>query len=202
MPHVSPNFRGISLTINMCLAEPTTRDELQKLYEDHYSSDPLVRVYEGEIPSWVQSNAGSHHCAVGGITVSEDGMRATVVVTLDNLLKGAATQALQNANLAMGMDELEGIHLPDTSDEWTGAGAERAHAAYIDNVSTKASQRATAPSSPLMAGARPVGGSAAHARQLSTRARQFSTSAGEDPFGAASLMSLRTTLPEVGSCKV
>ena len=46
-----------------------------------------------------------------GITVSEDQRRAVVVCVLDNLLKGAATQAMQNLNLALGFDELKGIEL-------------------------------------------------------------------------------------------
>ena len=58
---------------------------------------------------WVSAIAGAHHVEVGGFTVSEDGRRAVVVATLDNLLKGAATQALQNLNLAFGFDEFAGI---------------------------------------------------------------------------------------------
>ena len=58
---------------------------------------------------WVSRIAGRHHVALGGFTLSEDGQRLVVVATEDNLLKGAATQALQNLNLAFGLDELAGI---------------------------------------------------------------------------------------------
>jgi len=57
-------------------------------------------------------NAGGHHVVVGGFTVSECGRRAVVCVTMDNLLKGAATQALANGNLGLGLEELAGIHVP------------------------------------------------------------------------------------------
>ena len=55
--------------------------------------------------------AGRHHVELGGFTLSDDGRRLVVVATEDNLLKGAATQALQNLNLAFGFDEFAGIPL-------------------------------------------------------------------------------------------
>jgi N-acetyl-gamma-glutamyl-phosphate reductase len=51
----------------------------------------------------------THHAEVGGFTIADGGRRALVVATLDNLLKGAATQALQNINLALGLPEHLGI---------------------------------------------------------------------------------------------
>ena len=70
-------------------------------------AEPLVEV-TGEAP-WVSGIAGRHHAEVGGFTLSADGRRLVVVSTLDNLLKGAATQALQNLNLAFGLPETMGI---------------------------------------------------------------------------------------------
>ena len=58
---------------------------------------------------WVSRIAGRHHVELGGFTLSDDGRRLVVVATEDNLLKGAATQALQNLNLAFGFDEFAGI---------------------------------------------------------------------------------------------
>ena len=58
---------------------------------------------------WVSRIAGKHHVEIGGFTLSADGRRLVVVATIDNLLKGAATQALQNLNLAFGLPELTGI---------------------------------------------------------------------------------------------
>lgn len=107
MPHVAPWFRGITLTANLHLAQPTTVDAVIQRYRAAYAGEPLVQVVV-DAP-WVSAIAGRHHAQVGGFTLSDDGRRLVVVATLDNLLKGAATQAVQNLNLALGRPELEGI---------------------------------------------------------------------------------------------
>jgi N-acetyl-gamma-glutamylphosphate reductase len=56
---------------------------------------------------WVADNVHRHHACVGGIACRDEAI--TIYATLDNLLKGAATQALQNLNLALGLNEYEGI---------------------------------------------------------------------------------------------
>lgn len=108
MPHVAPHFRGITLTANLHLARPFALDEVKARYRARYGGEPLVRVVDGEAP-WVSRIAGAHHVEVGGFTLSADGRRLVVVATEDNLLKGAATQAMQNLNLAFGLDEFAGI---------------------------------------------------------------------------------------------
>lgn len=107
MPHVAPHFRGITLTANLHLAHAFSRDEVQQRYLAAYAGEPLVQVVD-EAP-WVSRIAGRHGAEVGGFTLSSDGRRLVVVSTLDNLLKGAATQALQNLNLAFGLPETMGI---------------------------------------------------------------------------------------------
>ena len=107
MPHVAPHFRGITLTANLHLSQPRTREEVAARYRGRYAGEPLVRVHE-EAP-WVSRIAGAHHVDIGGFALSEDGRRLVVVATEDNLLKGAATQGLQNLNLAFGLDEMTGI---------------------------------------------------------------------------------------------
>jgi N-acetyl-gamma-glutamyl-phosphate reductase len=107
MPHVAPHFRGITLTANLWLQRPLTRDAIERMYRDFYAGEPLVRIV-GEAP-WVSRIAGKHHAEIGGFTLAPGGKRAVVVATLDNLLKGAATQAMQNLNLALGFDEMAGI---------------------------------------------------------------------------------------------
>jgi N-acetyl-gamma-glutamyl-phosphate reductase len=109
MPHVAPHFRGIAMTANMHLKQPMTRDGVFARYRDAYAGEPLVRVLD-EAP-WVSRIAGRHHVEIGGFTLSEDGRRLVVVATEDNLLKGAATQALQNLNIAFGLVESTGIPL-------------------------------------------------------------------------------------------
>ncbi len=107
MPHVAPYFRGITLTANVHLREPLDRDTMLQIYRRRYDGEALVRVID-DAP-WVSAIAGRHHAEIGGFTVAPGGHRAVVVATLDNLLKGAATQAVQNLNLAFGRTECEGI---------------------------------------------------------------------------------------------
>ena len=107
MPNVAEFFRGISMTVNVHLSESRSAAELIDIYRTAYAGEPLISVIE-ETP-WVSRIAGKHGAQIGGITVSEDGLRAVVVATLDNLLKGAATQAMHNINNAFGFDELTSI---------------------------------------------------------------------------------------------
>jgi N-acetyl-gamma-glutamyl-phosphate reductase len=109
MPHVAPHFRGITLTANLWLQRALPREAIERAYRDFYDTEPLVRVVD-EAP-WVSRIAGKHHAEIGGFTLAPGGKRVVVVATLDNLLKGAATQAMQNLNLALGFDEMSGIPL-------------------------------------------------------------------------------------------
>jgi len=110
MPHVAPHFRGITMTVNLWLRQSTTRDAIKERYADFYAGEPLLRLVD-EAP-WVSAIAGHHHAEIGGFALAPGGKRVVVVATLDNLLKGAATQAMQNINRALGFDEGEGIPRP------------------------------------------------------------------------------------------
>jgi N-acetyl-gamma-glutamyl-phosphate reductase len=107
MPHVAPHFRGITMTVNLHLKSRVTVDDVRARYHARYDAEPLVRVVEGA--PWVSAIAGKHHAEIGGFTLAADGRRVVAVCTLDNLLKGAATQAVQNINLALGLSETTGI---------------------------------------------------------------------------------------------
>ena len=140
MPHVASHFRGISLTVSMELDQPChDANELYEQYVEYYRNDPLIRVMKG-IPE-VAWNAGGHHVVVGGFTVSECGRRAVVCVTMDNLLKGAATQALANGNLGLGLEELAGIHVPFVEEERRKDGGTTT-AWEMDNTATAAAHHA------------------------------------------------------------
>lgn len=110
LPHVASFFRGINLTISAELAEPLSAAELQQLYEEAWGGCKLIEVQEAA-PELREIQA-RHGVKIGGFTVSEavPGSIALVCV-LDNLLKGAATQAVQNLNLAFGHDSLAGLPL-------------------------------------------------------------------------------------------
>ncbi|MEO6227903.1 MAG: N-acetyl-gamma-glutamyl-phosphate reductase [Thermomonas sp.] len=110
MPHVAPHFRGITVTANLHLSTAFDHDDVLARYRGRYANEPLIQVLD-DAP-WVSRIAGTQHVELGGFTLSGDGKRLVVVATEDNLLKGAATQALQNLNLAFGLDEFTGIPLP------------------------------------------------------------------------------------------
>lgn len=108
MPHVAPHFRGLMVTSNLHLQEAMEIQNVLECYRDFYLDEPLIEV--SETAPWLSESAGKHGVKIGGFTLSDDGKRVVVVSTLDNLLKGAATQAIQNLNLAFGLEELAGIN--------------------------------------------------------------------------------------------
>jgi N-acetyl-gamma-glutamyl-phosphate reductase len=106
-PHLLPVKRGILETIYVPLAEPL--DEPVQLWVDDYSSEPFVRVMTGRMPA-LADVVGSNRVAIGVVPVQNvSAPMLTVVSVIDNLLKGAAGQAVQNLNLMMGWDEAEGL---------------------------------------------------------------------------------------------
>lgn len=107
MPHVAPHFRGLTVTTNLYLVRQVKREDVLARFRQAYGAEPLVKVLD-EAP-WVSRIADRHHAEIGGFAVSVDGKRVVIVATLDNLLKGAATQAMQNINRAIGVDELTAI---------------------------------------------------------------------------------------------
>lgn len=111
MPHVAPHFRGLTVTTNLYLARQVKREDIVNRFKAAYEGEKLVHVVD-EAP-WVSHIAHKHHVDIGGFAVSNDGKRVVVVATLDNLLKGAATQAMQNINRAMGVDEYTAIPIQE-----------------------------------------------------------------------------------------
>ncbi len=109
MPHVAAFFRGISLTIAFDLDHTTSVDELRQIYTRAYHDESRVKVKD-EIPQ-VRDVRQTVDVHIGGFTIDQrDGNRGSLVVVLDNLLKGAASQAMQNLNLALGLAENTGIN--------------------------------------------------------------------------------------------
>jgi N-acetyl-gamma-glutamyl-phosphate reductase len=109
LPHVAPFFRGIMVTVAMDLRTPLTRADADARLRERYADEPLVSVVDGELPPLVAQAREHHGCILGGVHASPDERRVVVVACIDNLLKGAATQALQNLHLALGIDERAGI---------------------------------------------------------------------------------------------
>lgn len=107
IPHVAMWFQGIHHSISIPLNRTMTSRDIRNIYQDRYAGEKLVKV-TGESPS-VKDISGKHGVEMGGFGVHSSGKRVVVNVTIDNLLKGAATQCLQNMNLALGYGEYEGI---------------------------------------------------------------------------------------------
>jgi len=103
-PHLLPVTRGILSTVYARLNNPVEQDELLELYNDFYREEPFVRVMpRGMLPQikWV---AGTNHCDLGLVTDPRTG-RVIIVSAIDNVVKGASGQAVQNMNLLFGLPE-------------------------------------------------------------------------------------------------
>ena len=106
-PHVASFFRGINMTVQWQATEPVTATDLVALYNEAYQSAHYVKVLN-EIPN-IQQVVNTPNCIIGGFSVSDDGMRVSTISVLDNLAKGATSQAMQNINISLGLDETLGI---------------------------------------------------------------------------------------------
>jgi N-acetyl-gamma-glutamyl-phosphate reductase len=105
-PHVLPVFRGLLATVHIILKDKISGGQIRDLYREAYRDEPFVRVLD-RIPELhdVQNN---NLCCLGGFE-TDDADRLVVVSALDNLMKGASGQAVQNMNLMLGLTETEGL---------------------------------------------------------------------------------------------
>jgi N-acetyl-gamma-glutamyl-phosphate reductase len=106
-PHLLPIPRGILSTIYVHFLAPQTAESISRIYHDFFAPSPMVRLYEKHLPQ-IQYVARTGYADVG-FHLSADGRRAVIVSCLDNLLKGASSQAVQNMNVMLGWDEAEGL---------------------------------------------------------------------------------------------
>ena len=107
-PHLLPIPRGILSTIYLRLRKPATEEELGAVYREFYATSPMVRLRAaGDLPQ-IQDVVRTSFCDVG-FALGAGGRRLVIVSCLDNLLKGAAGQAVQNMNLMLGYAEQEGL---------------------------------------------------------------------------------------------
>jgi len=98
-PHVAEFFRGILLSIHLKFAQPVSAPLITEALQQYYQYAPLVHVVD-EIPN-IQQVTGTPDARIGGVIVDDSGLHGVVVVCLDNLLKGAASQAIQNLEIAL-----------------------------------------------------------------------------------------------------
>jgi N-acetyl-gamma-glutamyl-phosphate reductase len=106
--HLIPCHRGILETIYFRTAKPAEAAEIVQVYEQFYAGEPFVRVYEPGVVPDLHSVQRTNFCDLGVKVDSRTG-RGVVVSCIDNLVKGAAGQAVQNMNLVLGFKETEGL---------------------------------------------------------------------------------------------
>jgi N-acetyl-gamma-glutamyl-phosphate reductase len=107
-PHLLPIPRGILSTIYVHFTEPRKAEEVESCYRAFFAGSPMVRIYPaGQLPQ-IQYSVRTSYCDIG-FQLDHSGRRCIIVSCLDNLLKGAASQAVQNLNLMCGWNEAEGL---------------------------------------------------------------------------------------------
>ena len=107
-PHLLPIPRGILSTIYVYLNRKMTPLEVESCFRNFYAGKRWVRVFQTPKLPQVQFSLNTNYCDIG-FCVADDGRRLIVVSCIDNLLKGAAGQAVQNMNLMYGWGEEEGL---------------------------------------------------------------------------------------------
>jgi N-acetyl-gamma-glutamyl-phosphate reductase len=108
-PHLLPMIRGILSTAHVFLKKQMEKSALLEIYREFYAGEPFVRVRE-ELPQ-INYVVGSNYCDIG-LEPEAQGKRVVVVAAIDNLVKGASGQAVQNMNIMIGCEEAEGLRGP------------------------------------------------------------------------------------------
>jgi N-acetyl-gamma-glutamyl-phosphate reductase len=107
-PHLLPIPRGILSTIYLHLKRETKASEVESCFQEFYAGKPWVRIFATPKLPQIQFSLHTNFCDLG-FCLAEDGRRLVLVSCVDNLLKGAAGQAVQNMNLMYGFKEQEGL---------------------------------------------------------------------------------------------
>ena len=106
--HLLPVNRGILETIYLRTEQVSSAEQIFDIYHQKYSGETFIRLYRpGTVPD-IFSVARTNFCDIGFHFDFSSG-RLVVVAAIDNLVKGAAGQAIQNFNILMGFDEAEGL---------------------------------------------------------------------------------------------
>ena len=110
VPHLLPVNRGILSTMYATLLKDISTPDLIDIYQEFYRDEPFVRVYrEGNYPN-ISSVKGTNYCDIG-LMADKNTKRIVIVSAIDNLVKGAAGQAVQNMNIMAGLKETTGLEM-------------------------------------------------------------------------------------------
>jgi N-acetyl-gamma-glutamyl-phosphate reductase len=104
-PHLAPHSRGLEVTCYARLRRPLSQADAEAFFHARYDAEPFVSVEQSVHPGRLH---GANSCHVG-VWIDERTQTAICAAAIDNLVKGAAGQALQNANLVLGLDEGAGL---------------------------------------------------------------------------------------------
>lgn len=108
VPHLIPMDRGILTTLYLVLTKKWDTEEILNIFQAHYKKEPFIRIYpKGKLPN-PKDVRGSNYCGIG-VKVNETDGRAVVVTAIDNLVKGASGEAIQNMNIMLGYPETMGL---------------------------------------------------------------------------------------------
>ena len=106
-PHVIDTFQGLMATTHILLKKKTSKKATIKKFENYYKNDPFVKIIKNKIPE-IKDVTNTNYCHIGGFEI-DDNNQLVIIAVIDNLLKGASGQAVQNMNLALGFKETEGL---------------------------------------------------------------------------------------------
>ena len=109
-PHLVPMQRGILVTAYASLKKEVTWEEVKEVYDRYYDKERFVRVLEQDVCPQTRWVEGSNYVDVG-FKIDPRTKRIIMMGAMDNLVKGAAGQAVQNMNLVFGLDEAEGLRM-------------------------------------------------------------------------------------------
>ncbi len=108
VPHLIPMDRGILTTLYLRLTQKWKTEEIWNVFQDTYEKEPFVRICPmGKLPS-TKDVRGSNYCNIG-VKVNEEDGRLVIVTAIDNLVKGASGEAVQNMNIMLGYPETMGL---------------------------------------------------------------------------------------------
>jgi N-acetyl-gamma-glutamyl-phosphate reductase len=109
-PHLVPMSRGILSTVYAKTTKPTGQQDIYDLYQEFYSREPFVRLLPPGVYPSTQHVRGSNFCDIG-LKLDQRTDRVVILAAIDNLVKGAAGQAVQNMNLVCGFPEELGLEI-------------------------------------------------------------------------------------------
>jgi len=107
-PHLLPINRGILSTCYMTLKESKEEEEVLEVYQKFYQKAPFVRIFEPPNLPEIKFSVGTNYCDIG-FSIDERMAKIKIISVIDNLLKGAAGQAVQNMNIMSGFPETCGL---------------------------------------------------------------------------------------------